>query len=130
MNPPLDIFLSEKHLAIQETARAFADSEIRSVAGALDEREGFPDDLYERMAQTGFFGVSLPREDGGVGADTLAYALVMEEISRGYSALADELGNVELVGSLLATHGTPEQKARYRSEERRVGKECRSRLST
>jgi len=113
MHPPLDILLSARHLAIQETARAFADREIRPVAATLDEREGFPDDLYKRMAKTGFFGVSLPKEDGGVGADTLAYALVMEEISRGYSALADELGNVELIGSLLVTHGTPEQKARY-----------------
>jgi len=88
-----------------------APSRTRDTIGRrrLDEREGFPDDLYQKMAKTGFFGVSIPKEDGGVGADTLAYALVMEEISRGYSALADELGNVELVVP-AGKHGTPERR--------------------
>jgi alkylation response protein AidB-like acyl-CoA dehydrogenase len=65
------------------------------------------------MAELGLFGIGLPEADGGVGADTLAYAIVMEEVSRGYASLADELGNVEMVGTLLSRYGTPEQKARY-----------------
>jgi alkylation response protein AidB-like acyl-CoA dehydrogenase len=98
---------------IRHTARSFADKEIRPVAAKLDEEEVFPAELYRRMAEIGLFGCSIPEEDGGVGADTLAFAIVMEEISRGYASLADELGNVEMVGSLLSRLGTPQQKELY-----------------
>jgi alkylation response protein AidB-like acyl-CoA dehydrogenase len=113
MDHQADVLLSHQHLAIRDAARAFADQEIRPAAAALDEREEFPEGLYGKMAQMGFFGLSIPEEDGGIGADTLAYAVATEEISRGYACLADELGNVELVGTLLATSGTREQKDRY-----------------
>src|SRR5690606_29096115 len=103
----------ERYEMIRETARAFAEKEIRPVAAQLDADEAFPTEIYRNAARTGIFGVSLAEEEGGVGADMLAYAIVMEEISRGYAAIADEHGNVEMVGSLLAEHGTPEQKERY-----------------
>jgi alkylation response protein AidB-like acyl-CoA dehydrogenase len=107
------MLLTERHEMIRATAHAFAEKEIRPVAKKLDEEEVFPTELYRGMAKIGLFGVSVPEEDGGVGADMLAYAIVMEEIARGYSSLADELGNVEMVGTLLSRLGTPEQKARY-----------------
>lgn len=107
------MYMSERHTMIRDTARAFADKEIRPVAAKLDETEEFPTDLYKKMAGLGMFGISLPPEEGGVGADTLAFAVVMEEISRGYASLADELGNVEMVGNLLVKFGTPEQKEKY-----------------
>ena len=104
---------SERHEMIRATARAFAENEIRPVAALHDAEETFPLEIYHKAAKTGLFGVSIPEEEGGVGADVLAYAIVMEEISCGYAAVADELGNVEMVGSLLAKHGTAEQKERY-----------------
>ena len=107
------MYMFERHTMIRDTARAFADKEIRPVAAKLDETEKFPTDLYKQMAGLGMFGISLPTEEGGVGADTLAFAIVMEEISRGYASLADELGNVEMVGNLLVKFGTPEQKEKY-----------------
>ena len=107
------INISERHSMIRDTAHSFCEREIRPVADALDEAEVFPEKLYSRMAEIGLFGVSLPDSDGGVGADMLAYAIVMEEIGRGYASLADELGNVEMVGTLLSRYGTPEQKSRY-----------------
>ena len=104
---------SERHEMIRATARAFAEKEIRPVAAQLDADEVFPTEIYQKAAKTGFFGVSIPESEGGVGADVLAFSIVMEEISRGYAAVADELGNVEMVGGLLAKHGTSEQKERY-----------------
>ena len=105
--------LTDRHEMIRHTARSFAEKEIRPVAAKLDDEEAFPDALYRKMAEIGLFGVSVPEEDGGVGADMLAFAIVMEEIARGYSSLADELGNVEMVGTLLSRFGTPGQKERY-----------------
>jgi hypothetical protein len=98
---------------IRNTARAFTEREVRPAAVTLDEEEAFPAKLYRRMAEIGLFGVGLPEADGGVGADVLAFAVVMEEVARGYASLADELGNVEMVGSLLSRFGTAGQKARY-----------------
>src|SRR5690606_24731290 len=98
---------------IRSAANAFADKEIRPVAARLDEEEAFPADIYRKAAEAGFFGISLPESEGGIGQDVVAYAIGMEEFSRGYASVADELGNVEMIGTLLANLGSPEQKERY-----------------
>ncbi len=102
-----------RHDMMRDTARQFADREIRGIAAELDETERFPSELYKKMAQLGMFGITVPDELGGAGADAVSYAHVMEELSRGYSSVADQCGLVELVGTLLSTHGTPEQQATY-----------------
>jgi alkylation response protein AidB-like acyl-CoA dehydrogenase len=116
--------LSEEHVAIREQARRFADEAIRPVAAELDRTERFPADLYARMAELGLFGVAVPEPDGGAGADTLAYALVVEELARGYASIADQCGLVELVATLLAEHGTAEQKAAYLDPLLRAERRC------
>ncbi len=86
---------------------------IRPVAAELDRSEDFPGEIYAEMARIGLFGITVPEAEGGAGADCLAYALVMEELARGYASIADQCGLVELVGTLLAEHGTLAQKATY-----------------
>lgn len=98
---------------LRETARRFAESEVRPRAGALDESEAFPADIYAEMAKLGLFGITVPDEYGGAGLDTLSYALVMEELSRGYASVADQCGLVELIGTLLSVHGSDAQRGRY-----------------
>ncbi len=72
----------------------------RAAAG-LDESETFPADIYAEMAGLGLFGITVPDTYGGAGLDALSYALVMEELSRGYASVADQCGLVELIGTLL-----------------------------
>ncbi|SDR62042.1 hypothetical protein SAMN05519103_07721 [Rhizobiales bacterium GAS113] len=108
-----DSSVAERHRLMRETARAFADREIRPLAAELDESERFPAELYETVAGLGMFGITVPEAMGGAGGDIVSYALVMEELSRGYASVADQCGLVELVSSLLAEHGTPAQLARY-----------------
>ncbi len=103
----------EDYAQIQDAARRFAETAIRPRAAVLDETETFPDDLYRRMAELGLFGITVPEDQGGVGMDALAYAIVMEELSRGYASVADQCGLVELIGTLLAAHGTAAQKERH-----------------
>lgn len=103
----------EDYAAIQEAARRFAEEVVRPRAGALDRDGSFPLDLYREMAGLGLFGITVPAELGGVGLDALAYALVMEELSRGYASVADQCGLVELIGTLLSVHGTAAQQQRY-----------------
>jgi alkylation response protein AidB-like acyl-CoA dehydrogenase len=105
--------LAERHLQIRDAVRRFADERVRPVANELDESERFPAELYAAMAGLGLFGVAIPEALGGAGGDALAYAVVMEELARGYASVADQCGLVELVGTLLAAYGTPDQQARY-----------------
>ena len=106
------MLLTEIHEQVRETARQFADDVIRPVAHALDEEERFPSEIYDQMGQLGLFGICVPEELGGPGLDTLAYSVVMEELSRGYASIADQCGLVELITTLLVRHGTKEQRDR------------------
>jgi len=114
----------ERHRMFAATVREFVEAEVRDRAQSLDESETYPEDLYRTMAQLGLFGITVPAEMGGVGADTVSYAIVMEELSRGYASVADQCGLVELVSSLLAAHGTPEQRKRYLEPLVRFERKC------
>ncbi|GBR08489.1 acyl-CoA dehydrogenase family protein [Acetobacter oeni] len=104
------MYLNETQEQVRDTARDFADEVIRPVAEALDREERFPAEIYEEMAKVGLFGIGVPEEFGGPGFDTLTYAVVMEELSRGYASIADQCGLVELISTLLVRHGTDVQK--------------------
>src|ERR1700722_19802940 len=65
------------------------------------------------MGELGLFGISVPSESGGVGLDAYGYAIVMEELSRGYASVADQCGVVELIGTLLTRFGSKAQQQRW-----------------
>ena len=68
------------------------------------------------MGELGLFGITVPAENGGVGLDSYAYAIVMEELSRGYASVADQCGVVELIGTLLTQFGSAEQQRAMASQ--------------
>ena len=107
------MYLTETHSQVRDMARGFADEVIRPVAEELDRDERFPAELYAQMADLGLFGIAVPEAMGGPGLDTLAYAVVMEELSRGYASVADQCGLVELISTLLVRHATPAQRERW-----------------
>ncbi|MEM6461056.1 MAG: acyl-CoA dehydrogenase family protein [Pseudomonadota bacterium] len=107
------MYLTDTHIQVREMARDFANDTIRPIAEDLDREERFPAELYLQMGELGLFGIGVPEELGGPGFDTLAYALVMEELSRGYSSVADQCGLVELISTLLVRHGSPVQQKRW-----------------
>jgi alkylation response protein AidB-like acyl-CoA dehydrogenase len=104
------MYLTEMHEQVRDMARAFADDVIRPAVEALDRDERFPAEIYDEMAKLGLFGVGVPENMGGPGFDTLTYAVVMEELSRGYASVADQCGLVELISTLLVRHGTDAQR--------------------
>ena len=105
--------LDERQRAVQTTVRRFAEERIRPIAGELDRTARFPAELYREMAGLGLFGLTVPAEVGGAGLDALGYAVVMEELARGYASVADQVGLVELVATLLVEQGTEAQRARF-----------------
>ncbi|MCC7041624.1 MAG: acyl-CoA dehydrogenase family protein [Burkholderiales bacterium] len=113
-----------RHDAIRAATRRFADELVRPIANELDETEAFPRELYAQCAALGLFGITVPESDGGVGADVRSYALVMEELARGYASVADQCGLVELVGTLLATLGTAAQRGEYLHPLLRAERRC------
>lgn len=98
---------------IREMTADFAREQIRPQAERIDREEEFPEDLFKQMAELGLFGITIPESYGGGGVDCYGYAIVMEELSRGYSAVADQCGLVELVSTLIYRYGTDGQKERY-----------------
>jgi butyryl-CoA dehydrogenase len=78
----MDLQFTEEQLLIQRTARDFAEREVAPKARELDREGRWPAELVARMGELGLMGVAVPAELGGTGADTVAYALAMEEVSR------------------------------------------------
>ena len=105
--------LSEVHEQIKDLTRRFTNAVIRPAAEALDRDERFPAEIFQQMGELGLFGITVPDTLGGAGMDVQTYAIVMEELSRGYASVADQCGLVELAGTLLTVHGTPAQQQRY-----------------
>ena len=107
------MYLTETHLQVRDMARDFADEVVRPIAEELDRDERFPGEIYRQMGELGLFGIGVPEAMGGPGFDTLTYALVMEELSRGYASVADQCGLIELISTLLVRHGTDPQRERW-----------------
>jgi alkylation response protein AidB-like acyl-CoA dehydrogenase len=121
---PIPRLPPDTYREVQDMARRYADDRVRPLAEELDRTEAFPADLYREMGSLGLLGIGVPEELGGGGLDTYAYAIVMEELSRGYASVADQCGLVELVATLLTRHGTDAQRARYLGPLLRAERRC------
>ena len=76
-------YLSETHQMLRETCADFAEKELVPIAGAVDKKHEYPTDAVHKMGDLGLMGLMIPSEYGGSGMDYMAYAIAMEEISRG-----------------------------------------------
>jgi alkylation response protein AidB-like acyl-CoA dehydrogenase len=109
-------YITEEHQMIQEAARDFAQKEIAPTAEKFDHSGEFPIDNVRKMGQLGFMGIEVPEELGGAGMDSLAYVLVMEEISKADASHGTIVSvNNSLYGKGLLLFGTDEQKAEWLS---------------
>ncbi|MBS1911869.1 MAG: acyl-CoA dehydrogenase family protein [Bacteroidetes bacterium] len=109
-----DTALSEEQQAVRNLARDFAESEIRPVVMQYDESQEFPADLFRKMAELGFLGITVPVELGGSGLGFVEYALIVEEIGRvdPSVALGVAAHNGLCTGHILR-FGSDELKSRY-----------------
>jgi short/branched chain acyl-CoA dehydrogenase len=110
----VDFDLDDDHVAIREAVRSFADGEVAPQVAELDRERRFPLDLVGRLAELGLLGVPLPAEYGGAGADTLAYAITVEELTRVDSSLGVTVAAHTSLGTMpIYLFGTDEQRERY-----------------
>jgi alkylation response protein AidB-like acyl-CoA dehydrogenase len=110
----MDLSLSDEQESFRAAARAFLDKEAVPHRTAWDRREAVDLDVVPKMAELGFFGLTIPEEYGGVGGDYVTYAIAMEELGRADSALRGIVSvSSGLVGKSILFHGTEEQKQEW-----------------
>ncbi|MEW9123373.1 MAG: acyl-CoA dehydrogenase [Thermotaleaceae bacterium] len=78
----MDFTLSKEYVMLQEMYRDFSENEVKPLAKEVDEEERFPVETVEKLGRYGFLGIPIPKEYGGAGADNLAYAMAVEELSK------------------------------------------------
>ncbi len=105
--------LTDEQRAICEMVRQFADEQIIPNAEHYDHEDEFPEPIVEQMRELGLFGVTIPEEYGGMGLDLATYAMIVEELSRGWISISG-IVNTHFIGSyLLIKFGSEEQKEKY-----------------
>jgi alkylation response protein AidB-like acyl-CoA dehydrogenase len=98
---------------ITEMVRTFVDNEVIPIAEEYDHEDKFPEQVVEQMKELGLFGVTIPEEYGGMGLDLTTYAMIVEELSRGWISVSG-IVNTHFIGSyLLMKFGTDEQKQKF-----------------
>jgi alkylation response protein AidB-like acyl-CoA dehydrogenase len=103
---------TDEQRAITEMVRQFVDEQIIPRAEHYDHEDEFPEPIVEQMKELGLFGVTIPEEYGGMGLDLTTYAMIVEELSRGWISISGVV-NTHFIGSyLLMKFGTDEQRER------------------
>jgi alkylation response protein AidB-like acyl-CoA dehydrogenase len=105
--------LTDVQQEILATVRAFVDREIIPVANDLEHKDEYPTAIVEGLREMGIFGLMIPEEYGGLGESLLTYALVVEEIARGWMSISGIINTHFIVAYMLAQHGTEEQRQSY-----------------
>jgi len=110
----MDLELNEEQEMIRKMAREFAQNEVAPVAAELDEKDEPPLANLKKMAKLGFMGLAIPEEYGGIGADSVSYVIVIEEISKVCASTGVILAVHNSLGSHgLVAFGTEEQKGKF-----------------
>ncbi|MGH2991341.1 MAG: acyl-CoA dehydrogenase family protein [Solirubrobacterales bacterium] len=113
----MEFDLSDEQRLLQRTVREFAREEVAPVAEELDREKRFPYEIVSKLGELGLMGIPFPEEYGGGGADTLAYTLAVEELTRIDSSVAITLAAHTSLGTMpIHLWGTEEQKDEWLPE--------------
>ncbi|WP_435318148.1 acyl-CoA dehydrogenase family protein [Haloarchaeobius sp. TZWSO28] len=110
----MDFTLPDEHRMIQEEVRRFCDEEIEPIAQEIENEHRFPQEIFDQLGQLDVMGVPISEEYGGLGGDTLMYAVVAEELGRVSGSVAlSYVAHTSLASKPLELFGTEEQKERW-----------------
>ncbi len=99
-----------------ETIQRFVERDVKPVASELEHRDEYPHQLVAQMKELGLFGATIPAEYGGLGLDTLTYAMIVEELCVGWMSLSGILNTHLLLAYMIRMNGSEDQKKRYLPE--------------
>ncbi len=107
----MDLSLSDEERELREAARRFVRKEVAPIADRMDREDYFPVDVFRRLGEQGFLGITVPTEYGGLGQSYLTQVLILEEIARASPALALSVGaHSNLFADNLARNGSEAQR--------------------
>jgi short/branched chain acyl-CoA dehydrogenase len=110
----MNLDLTDEQRQMRDLVREFARNEVEPGAAERDQQETFHIEIVKKMGELGLFGLPIPQEFGGLGADALTWALVMEELGRADSSVAVTLSVASgLAGGMVVRYGTDEQRQRW-----------------
>lgn len=109
----IDFSFTEQHEMMRKIARDFADREVAPRAAEVDRTAEFPWETVKKMRELGFFGLTVPREYGGAGLDSICAAIAMEEIARACASTSLIMGVQRLTTTVLLKAGREDQKRKY-----------------
>src|ERR1051326_1928687 len=126
----MDFDFTQEQVMLRDLSREFLgrESTPRAVRALWDDQRGYSDATWQQLAEMGLHGLTVPESYGGQGLGAIEQALVLDEMGRA-AYPGPYFATSVLATSAIAASGQSDQMAHYRSEERRVGKECRSRWS-
>ena len=102
-----------EQVEIVDTVRRFVDREVVPTASSFEHSDTYPTPLVERMKELGLFGATIPAEYGGLGLDVTTYAMIVEELARGWMSLSGVLNTHMMLAFALKTFASDAQKARW-----------------
>jgi alkylation response protein AidB-like acyl-CoA dehydrogenase len=105
--------LTDIQQEILKTVREFVDEQILPVATDLEHKDAYPDEIVEGLKEMGIFGLMIPEEYGGLGESLLTYALVVEELARGWMSISGVINTHFIVAYMVNQHGTEAQKQNW-----------------
>ena len=103
----------EARAQITALVREFVHRDVEPVAAKYDHQDIYPAELVETMREMGLFGITIPEKYGGLGLDHVTLATVFEELSKGWMSISGVIGTHLIMASIIADHGTEEQKQRF-----------------
>jgi short/branched chain acyl-CoA dehydrogenase len=113
----LNFDLGQEHELVRSTVREFAQQRVAPMAEELDRESRFPYELVGALAELGLMGMTIPEEYGGAGADTVSYAIAVEELTRVDSSVAITVAAHHSLGTLpIYYYGNEEQKQQWLPE--------------
>ena len=93
--------------------REFVRRDVEPVASHYENEDIYPQDLVDKMAEMGLFGIMIPEEYGGLGLDYTTFAMIFEELSKGWMSLTGPIGTHHILAYVISTYGTEEMKHHY-----------------
>ena len=104
---------NETRSQIVNLVRDFVQREVEPVASRYDNEDIYPQELVDKMADMGLFGIMIPEEYGGLGLDYTTFATIFEEISKGWMSLTGHIGTHHILAYVISTYGDEELKRRF-----------------
>ena len=103
----------EARSQIVSAVREFVQRDVVPTAMRCENDDIYPAELVEQMKEMGLFGITIPEEYGGLGLDFTTFAIIFEELSKGWMSISGPIGTHHIMAEVVAKYGAPEQKQRW-----------------